>query len=447
MKEPEQDFSPESIEHLTERAFGHLPTQESRLVADLYQTYTPSAVEQSRSLERIWSRFFAQVQEQHMSLQEGPSAPVLGSFQQSPQPLPRRSHRSRWSRLSSGMAVAVVLLIILSWVLFTYAFPMGSPPTTLGASLKLGGGPQLNQEIVFLVKSSEGGQYLAAHSFDIYDGHSWRNSALSGSQVPAQKRMVSEGSPVHLVTQRITVVNPPGEPQPYIFGAGQIASVDEPTTLLIDTKTGGLIAVLANHGQALSKGDQYTVQSYVSSADRATLSSVSLPADAPKLPPNFHGPLPPTYYNPAILSVYLQLPKIDSRVKALALQLTAGAHTMYDKVIALEIYLRTNYHYTTDITLPSGAEGVSWFLFSSGNRGFCNYFATAMAVMARELGIPARVVVGDTAGTYDAKTQTEVVRGSDAHAWTQIYFAGYGWINFEPSASFPSFVRPLRLTA
>ena len=66
-----------------------------------------------------------------------------------------------------------------------------------------------------------------------------------------------------------------------------------------------------------------------------------------------------------------------------------------------------------------------------------------MTIMARELGMPARVVVGYTSGTYDAKTQTWVVRGSNAHAWTQIYFDGYGWINFEPSPSFPTFVRPL----
>jgi transglutaminase-like putative cysteine protease len=84
-----------------------------------------------------------------------------------------------------------------------------------------------------------------------------------------------------------------------------------------------------------------------------------------------------------------------------------------------------------------------WLLFQSNHSVFCNYFASAMAVMARELGMPARVVVGYTAGTFDAKTHDWVVHGSDAHAWTQIYFAGYGWINFEPSPSFSQFPRPL----
>jgi len=443
MKEHEQHFSPESIDQLTERFFEQLPAQDSRLIADLYLAYTPSAEENSRSLQRIWSRF-AQVQEHRMPLQEDhPGVPVPGSFQGPPQPLPRWSRRSLWRRLSGGVTVAVVLLIVLSWVLLTHALPMQNPPTTYAASLTLDGGPRLNQNIVLLVKSSEGGQNLAAISFDTYDGHTWRTAAVSSAQLPANKRTISEGLPVHLVTQQITVVNTTGEQQPYIFGAGQIASVDQPTTLLIDKTTGRQVAVLRNNGRPLATGDHYTVQSYISSADIAMLRSIPLPAEAPTLPPHYNGPLPPAYYNPAILRAYLQLPKIDPRVKALALQLTAKAHTMYDKAVALEIYFRTSFTYSTNINLSPGAEATAWLLFQSNHSAFCNYFATAMAVMARELGMPARVVIGYTSGTFDAKGHNWVVHGSDAHAWTQVYFAGYGWINFEPSPGFALFVRPL----
>jgi transglutaminase-like putative cysteine protease len=445
MKEHEQHFSPESIDHLTERFFEKLPAQDSRLIADLYQIYTPSAEEHSRSLQRIWSRF-AQVQEHRMPLQEGhPGAPAPGSFQGPPQPLPRGSRCSLWRRLSGGVTVAVVLLIVLSWVLLTHAFPMQNPPTTLAASLTLDGGPHLNQNIVFLVKSSEGGQYLAAISYETYDGHAWSTTAVSSSQLPANKRTVSEGSPVHLVTQQITVVNPAGEQQPYIFGAGQIASVDQPTTLLIDKTTGSQVAVLRTNGQQKAPGDQYTVQSYVSSADVATLRSIPLPADAPPLPPNYDGPLPHDYYHPAILSAYLQLPKIDPRVKDLAQNIIVRAHatTMYDKALALEDYLRFYYKYNVNVNLLPGQEGVSWFLFRSGNQGFCNYFASAKTIMARLLGMPARVIDGYTNGQYDPKHNEWIIRGVDAHLWTQIYFAGYGWINFEPSPGFAPFVRPL----
>src|SRR5207344_2130326 len=84
-----------------------------------------------------------------------------------------------------------------------------------------------------------------------------------------------------------------------------------------------------------------------------------------------------------------------------------------------------------------------WFLFRSNHKGFCNYFATSMAIMARELGIPARVVEGYTNGKFDVKKNQWVIRGTDAHSWVQIYFAGYGWVNFEPSPSFSTFTRPV----
>src|SRR5260370_10961598 len=65
-----------------------------------------------------------------------------------------------------------------------------------------------------------------------------------------------------------------------------------------------------------------------------------------------------------------------------------------------------------------------------------------MAIMAREVGIPARVVAGYTSGTYDVKQHEWLIHGFDAHLWTQVYFAGYGWVNFEPSAHFSPFTRP-----
>jgi hypothetical protein len=169
-----------------------------------------------------------------------------------------------------------------------------------------------------------------------------------------------------------------------------------------------------------------------------------MPANAPQFPPDFQGQLPPTAYDPNVVNVYTQLPRgLNPRIAALAKQVTADAPTMYDKAVALETYLRTNYTYSVDIELPPGQEGVSWFLFHSGNKGFCNYFASAMAVMARSLGIPARVAVGYTSGANDPKHHQHVIHGTDAHSWVQIYFAGYGWVNFEPSASFPMFTRPL----
>jgi hypothetical protein len=152
-------------------------------------------------------------------------------------------------------------------------------------------------------------------------------------------------------------------------------------------------------------------------------------------------------YDSAVASTYTSLPDgLDPRILAKAKQVIGDAHatTMYDKAVALESFFRDNYSYSTNIRVPSNQEAVSWFLFGdTDHKGFCNYFSTSMVVMARELGIPARVVAGYTNGTYDAKTHQYVVHGTDAHSWVQVYFAGYGWINFEPSASFATFFRPL----
>ena len=108
---------------------------------------------------------------------------------------------------------------------------------------------------------------------------------------------------------------------------------------------------------------------------------------------------------------------------------------MYDAAQHLENYLRAGFTYsTTNPDPPSNEDAVVWFL--QNKKGFCTFFATAMALMGRSLGMPTRVALGFTSGTYDQEHGYYVVRGTDAHMWTQVYFGQYGWINFEPTASF-----------
>jgi len=312
-------------------------------------------------------------------------------------------------------------------------------------SLALGGNPNLNNDVVFIVKSDDDTQYLASLSFETYDGRNWSDGPTYSVSVNPNQAINSESALWHSVRQTITVINPPGEQNPYLFGASQIASVSQPALVLTSASTGSVITWLSKNGN-LAAGEHYIVTSYVSSADTQTLRTVPLPADSPPLPPSFDGTPPLTYYDPSIVDTYLQLPpNLDPRISHLAHDIVTRAHatTMYDKAVALEDYLRTNFTYDTNINLPPGQEGVSWFLFRSGNRGFCNYFATAMTVMARLLGIPARVIDGYTNGQPDPKHNDRIIRGIDAHSWTQIYFAGYGWVNFEPSHGFSPFSRPL----
>jgi hypothetical protein len=309
-------------------------------------------------------------------------------------------------------------------------------------TLVLGGNPNLNNDIVFIVQSDDGKQYLASVNYDTYDGRKWTNGLTFDQLLKVNQTIQSESSVVHTISQTVKVVNPPGEQYSYLFGASQIGQTNLPVSVLFSKSTGSVVAWVAQNGR-LTAGQTYTLSSYVSSADEKTLRGVPMPADAPRFPDAYDGPLPISYYEPTVLDTYLQLPKnLDPRILTLARQITAGAPTMYDKAIALENYLRSNYTYDVNINLPPGQEGVSWFLFRSGNRGFCNYFSSSMTVMARLLGMPSRVVVGYTHGTRDSNHNQWIVRGTDAHSWTQIYFAGYGWVNFEPSASFSGFDRP-----
>lgn len=128
-------------------------------------------------------------------------------------------------------------------------------------------------------------------------------------------------------------------------------------------------------------------------------------------------------------------PEIPERVRALAREITKGQSNNYDKAKAIEKYLRDNYSYTyTPPELPSWSEFTDHFLFE-GRKGYCTYFATSMAVLLRALEVPCRYVEGFVS-VYDG-TENREVRGTDAHAWVEVYFDGFGWVTFEPTPQYP----------
>jgi transglutaminase-like putative cysteine protease len=126
-------------------------------------------------------------------------------------------------------------------------------------------------------------------------------------------------------------------------------------------------------------------------------------------------------------------PKINSAVRSLTNQLTAGANSKYDSALDIQRYLTSNrFRYTvTPPTPPGNVDPLAYFLLQS-RAGFCQQYATAMAVMARLVGIPSRVAVGFTAGTRNPDG-TWVVTTHDAHAWPELFFPDYGWLPFEPT--------------
>jgi transglutaminase-like putative cysteine protease len=133
-----------------------------------------------------------------------------------------------------------------------------------------------------------------------------------------------------------------------------------------------------------------------------------------------------------IREVYLQLPRLDPRIPALAQQVTSRTATPYDKAVAIENYLRRQFGYTLDLSGPPTADPLAHFLFER-RAGHCEYFAAAMTVMLRTLGIPARYVNGFLPGEYNELGKDFIVRSSDAHSWVEVYFPEYGWIPFDPT--------------
>ncbi len=135
------------------------------------------------------------------------------------------------------------------------------------------------------------------------------------------------------------------------------------------------------------------------------------------------------------LAPYLQLPSEPSRVLVLAQQLVSGVFSPTAQVDRLVHFLRDSGHfwYDTSAGSPSDRDAVDDFLFHS-RRGYCNQFATTLAVLAREVNLPSRLVSGYVSGQEQGGTFT--VRQRDAHSWVEIYLEGQGWVTVDPTPGF-----------
>ena len=139
-----------------------------------------------------------------------------------------------------------------------------------------------------------------------------------------------------------------------------------------------------------------------------------------------------------LMGRYTYVPQTYESLKPLAHQIVkrAHAHTPGAEALALQDFLRDPLNFTYSMTAPTppgGQNAVKYFL-TVGKTGFCQQFAFSMAVLARLLGIPSRVVVGYTAGTAQGGGKY-VVKTSDAHSWPELFFQGFGWLRMEPTPS------------
>ncbi len=307
----------------------------------------------------------------------------------------------------------------------------GAGASIYGPTLALQGGVNLTDAVVMEVQTKDP-RRLRGVIYDRYTGQGWITQERERIDVPANTTLTvaSTDKERKEVEQTIRLLRTKGD---LIFGASLIKSVSLPSMAEVETWAGGLGgreaetaytdlgAVRAARGPY--RGQQYEVVSAVSKASAEELR------------------LAGTDYPQRIWQRYTSLPRsVPGRVRALALSLTRGKATPYDKAVAIETYLRS-LEYTLQPPLPpTGRDVVDFFLFDS-RQGYCDYFSSAMVVLLRSIGVPARVVAGYLPGYWDMNRQAYVVRESDSHSWPEVYFPGYGWIEFEPTAAAPQVRR------
>ena len=133
---------------------------------------------------------------------------------------------------------------------------------------------------------------------------------------------------------------------------------------------------------------------------------------------------------------YLELPEtITERTRELASQLAAGQSNAFDTAVAVEEYVRSTITYNEDIDAPPANQDVVDYVLFESQEGYCEYYASAMAVLLRAEGIPSRVVGGYFPAPFDPNEGGHLYREKNAHLWVEAFFPGYGWIPFEPTAN------------
>ena len=205
----------------------------------------------------------------------------------------------------------------------------------------------------------------------------------------------------------------------FIYGIPEIVNTDRALKVLsTEDQNGNVLLSSVRSKFILQQGDQYEVTSRISLVDATSLRNAS------------------TIYPAWVSETYLPLPDtITPETIALAEDITAVYDNNFDKAVAIRDYLRANITYNDQIeATPDGIEPVHYTLFVR-QEAYCTYYASAMAVMLRSQGIPARIASGFSQGTYDEESSSYRVNASNAHTWVEAYFPDYGWIQFEPTAS------------
>lgn len=259
--------------------------------------------------------------------------------------------------------------------------------------------------------------YLRARAYDLYGAAGWR----AGDEQRVELGTESGDQDVGRTTVTIRIRSSGNDP--VVFSLGQPLNTDLDAIAGQAGTAGDVQVVIPN--QRLSRGEAYTVTGSVATATEDQLRAAG-----------------DDY--PGWTKRYLQLPDgLPESVPGLARNLTQYKTNAYDRAAAIEAYLRT-YPVDNDVPPPPrGHDPVAYFLFEA-RRGYFDYHASAMVVLLRTLGIPARLAVGYalTSGARDPSSDAVTVDERSAFAWPEVYFPNYGWVEFNPTPSQPPIIRP-----
>jgi hypothetical protein len=277
---------------------------------------------------------------------------------------------------------------------------------------------------LFRVTSPNGASYWRMFTLDRFNGTDWTSSD------PLLETAPSIPSPAQLNTDSALQTGGTPLPQDYQILTGLQNNMYLPmasTPETVSLSSGGALRWDADLGTAgipggLPDGYGYSVTSRVVAPTPEQLDAVPRPArtDFPR---------------------FTAVPgDVSPEVARLAENWTADASTPYRQVLALQDHFTDpafGFQYSLDVEPTADADELLRFLTQT-KKGFCQQYATSMAIMVRELGLPARVVVGFRQGTPNGTTYT--VTSHDAHSWVEVLFKGYGWLPFEPT---PRITNPI----
>lgn len=312
----------------------------------------------------------------------------------------------------------------------------GPPVRTskFGKSMGLGGPVNLTDRLIFEAEVGRRSYWRGA-SFDFYTGQSWQNT--DEELIIVERDRPLNEPPFTMYGEITATIRPMETGQDVIFAAPQALRVSVPVNAEASrvTKDGELSVSLLRSRIPIGRDAPYQVVSGLTVAPQEALRKAG------------------AEYPPWVSDRFLQLPEaFPDSVRQVAISVTEPFTNTYDRAVAVEAYLR-GFKYNLQIEAPPpDVDAVEYFLFTS-KEGYCDYYSTAMVTMLRAVGIPARMVVGYTPGEYLQPDQPEDlimqpisgiyrVLERNAHAWPEVYFPAYGWIQFEPTASEPLLARP-----